>query len=681
MTNIKPIQEIQPRQVQERVTVIIVNFNAGSVLTDAVVAVLNSTVPIEVIIVDNASKDNSIRYLRDMLKNDGRVRIIESNRNLGFAKAANIALENAQSDWFLVLNPDCIVNTDTIEKVMSAMADSPRTAVGGCMIRNPDGTEQAGCRRAVPTPWRSMVRVLNLDRIFSEHPRFRTFLLNHDPLPESPVCTEAVSGAFMLLRREAVEQVGLMDEGYFLHCEDLDWCMRFRALGWQILFVPGAEAIHHKGTCSKDRPIRVYYHMHRGMIRFYGKFFRHQYPAPLLSLVTAGVWLRFGVMATGASYKTARKNLRRKLRRRDVNDSTDLPSCRLPPRSRESDDQAEPVHITRIRSALVTGATGFIGQRLVNALLRQNIHVGIFVRYAKTSDLQQQWPAGQITIIPGDIEDQSSLQNICDGYDTVFHLAGYAHAEDSTSENANTIHWRTTVEGTRAILREAKRAGAAHFVFVSTVKTLGEGNIDCENESSPTYPLSGYGRAKLEAEKLVLDIQETQPMSTTVLRLPLVYGGGNKGNIPRMIAAIDRGRFPPLLKTHNQRSMVHVDDVIQALLMVADQPDTNKNVYIVTDGLVYSTSDIYKAICQALGKPLPSWSTPLWLLRACAKIGDLIGLIIGRSISLNTITLEKLLGSACYNSSKISRDLGFTPRHTLYSALSEMVADYRATRR
>ena len=101
----------------------------------------------------------------------------------------------------------------------------------------------------------------------------------------------------MLVKREAIHDFGLMDQGYFLHCEDLDLCMRARAHGWQILFVPDASIVHHKGGCSKERPIFVEWHKHGGMVRFYRKHFRHQYPAGLMELVVVGVWLRFAVIA------------------------------------------------------------------------------------------------------------------------------------------------------------------------------------------------------------------------------------------------------------------------------------------------------------------------------------------------------------------------------------------------
>lgn len=290
------VQNINPSEIP-KVSIAVVNFNGGSILADAVAAVLASTTSVEISLVDNGSRDGSIAQVRRRCGNDPRLRIIENGRNLGFTSASNLALKQATGEFVLLLNPDCIVQPDTLAQVLSVMEQQPDIGMAGCLLRNRDGTEQAGCRRAVPTPWRTVVRVLHLNKVFPRHPRFRNFLLNHEPLPQEPVLVEAISGAFMLVRRTAMEQVGLLDEGYFLHCDDLDWCMRFRQAGWKILFVPQVEAVHHKGVCSGAHPVFVLWHKHKGMVRFYRKFFRHQYPLPLMAAVVTAVWLRFGVLA------------------------------------------------------------------------------------------------------------------------------------------------------------------------------------------------------------------------------------------------------------------------------------------------------------------------------------------------------------------------------------------------
>ena len=220
-----------------------------------------------------------------------------NKKNLGFARASNLVLPKANGDFLLFLNPDCRIHPDTIKSIQDAVMEYPDVGMAGCLIRNTDGSEQAGCRRRVPTPVRTLIRVLHLDRPLP-FLREKGMLLHHEPLPDLPQSVEAISGAFMLVKREALEDVGLMDERYFLHCEDLDWCMRFRNKRGKILFVPDVEAIHVQGACGINRPIRVEWHKHGGMVRFYRKFFRHQYPFLLMLLVIFAVWIRFFAIAS-----------------------------------------------------------------------------------------------------------------------------------------------------------------------------------------------------------------------------------------------------------------------------------------------------------------------------------------------------------------------------------------------
>ncbi|WP_343718664.1 glycosyltransferase family 2 protein [Achromobacter dolens] len=288
-------------------SVIIVNYNAGPGLIPAVRAALHDAM--EVLVVDNDSKDGSTEALEAACGADPRLKVLRNHANLGFAKGCNRGANAATGDYLLFLNPDCELDPGAVDRMMEVMEREPTAGMVGGLLLNPDGTEQAGGRRAVPTPWRSFVRAFGLARLSSRWPKlFTDFHLHETPLPDHPVEVEAISGACMLLRRPAMQQVGLLDEAYFMHCEDLDWCVRFWRERWRILFIPDARMIHHKGVSSRSRPVFVEWHKHRGMMRFYRKFFRHQYPGALMWLVTAGVWLRFSLVAT---YYTARRLLRR----------------------------------------------------------------------------------------------------------------------------------------------------------------------------------------------------------------------------------------------------------------------------------------------------------------------------------------------------------------------------------
>ena len=327
------------------------------------------------------------------------------------------------------------------------------------------------------------------------------------------------------------------------------------------------------------------------------------------------------------------------------------------------------------RSAvLVTGATGFIGRCLVETLRDRDVVVYALVRHGSRA-WRTPWPADTVVERHGDLGRPQTLNGVCAGVETVFHLAGYSGPDSDGA--AEDMHWQVTVEGTNALLMLAQQAGVQRFVFVSSVKAMGEGGGTRIDESSPAVPVSPYGRAKLEAEKLVLDAGKKHGMHVCVLRLPLVYGRDNQGNIPRMVAAIDRGWFPPLPEAGNKRSMVHVDDVVQAALLAAGKPAAAGKTYIVTDGQAYSTRQIYEWICVALARPIPRWTVPLAWLHAAASVGDAIGKFTGRRFFLDTRSLDKLIGSAWYSSEKISRELGYRPVYTLKDALPGMVAEFR----
>lgn len=279
---------------KESVSIIVVNHNTGPLLIKCIQSVIHQAH--QIIVIDNASSDPSLFELRQRFSTENHLQIIRLPHNIGFSAGCNQGIIAATEPYILFLNPDCILNPGALHRMMQAMQSDPQIGMVGGYLINPDGTEQGGGRRAIPTPWRAFVRAFGLHHLAKFWPQlFFDFHLDKQPLPHAPAEVEAISGALMLVRREAIEDVGSWDEGYFLHCEDLDWCMRFRQKNWKIVFVPDAPVIHFKGTCSHSRPFFVSWHKHRGMLRFYRKFFRQQYPGLLMFLIATAVWLRFGV--------------------------------------------------------------------------------------------------------------------------------------------------------------------------------------------------------------------------------------------------------------------------------------------------------------------------------------------------------------------------------------------------
>lgn len=313
-----------------------------------------------------------------------------------------------------------------------------------------------------------------------------------------------------------------------------------------------------------------------------------------------------------------------------------------------------------MKTALVTGASGFIGSRLCRFLESQGYSV-------RTCNRTHQGPNN----IPLDFMKMAACPPaLCAGVDVIFHLAGKAHALAETQQDAAEYRLINT-DGTRKLLEAAQLAGVQKFVFFSSVKAVGDSNQQPMDETATVPARDPYGASKYAAEQLVLHGGYV-PLPV-ILRPSMVFGNTDKGNLPRMIHAVRRGMFPPLAESGNQRSMVHVDDLIQAAYLAAEKPQSAGQIYIVTDQQSYSTRQIYDAIRAALGRPPIAWSVPLPLITGLAKFGDGFGRLTGRRFPIDSDSLEKLTGSAWYSSAKIVRELGFQPQHTLWKALPDII--------
>ena len=314
-----------------------------------------------------------------------------------------------------------------------------------------------------------------------------------------------------------------------------------------------------------------------------------------------------------------------------------------------------------MNKCLVTGASGFIGRRICEALASRGLYVRGLMRHPASGSWDERFIF--------DLSAEPFPDDILQGVDTVFHLAGKAHALSETQQE-ETEYFRINTYATQRMLEACRKAGVKTFVYFSSAKAVGDIN-GLMDESVSAEATTPYGRSKQASEKLVLEGDYVP--HPVVIRPTMVYGNTEKGNMPKMIRAIESGRFPPLPEFNNRRSMVHVDDVVQVAMMAAERQVAAGQVYIVTDGEAYSTRQIYGWICDALHKPVPAWHIPSLVLRLMAKTGDVVGRLRGRRFLFDSDALEKLAGSACYSSAKIERDMEFRVRRNLCEALPEII--------
>lgn len=246
-----------------KLSIVIVSYNVCSYLEQCLQSVQIALEGIdgEVFVVDNHSDDDSVEVVRNRYP---WVRLITNRENQGFARANNIAISLSEAEYVLLLNPDTVTEPDTLRKVLLFMDEHPKAGGAGVMMHQEDGTKAPESRRALPTPWVACLKMLGFTK------RYYMSHLSWD----KPARIEVISGAFCLLRRKALDEVGLLDEDFFMYGEDIDLSYRLLKGGWENWYVP-ASIIHYKGRSTRKTDYRYVHVFYQAMLIFFRKHYSH----------------------------------------------------------------------------------------------------------------------------------------------------------------------------------------------------------------------------------------------------------------------------------------------------------------------------------------------------------------------------------------------------------------------
>jgi N-acetylglucosaminyl-diphospho-decaprenol L-rhamnosyltransferase len=282
------------------ISVVIVNYRKGELLHDCIESVFATAkdLPVEVIVVDNASNDGTTETMPQDLP---RLRLIGNRDNVGFARATNQGMATARGEFLLWLNPDTVVREGALAELRGFLRGHPDAGAVGPKMVGPDGSTQYSCRAFPSFAAALFARYSLATRLWPTNPFSRRYLLsdwNHDAVRK----VDWISGACLMTSREVIRQVGGLDEGFFLFNEDVDWCRRLKAAGWNVYYQPRAVVVHHIGASRGALRARVVIERHRGMFRYYRKHMRR---TPLLDLpVAVGLALRAGLeLLTKSSWR------------------------------------------------------------------------------------------------------------------------------------------------------------------------------------------------------------------------------------------------------------------------------------------------------------------------------------------------------------------------------------------
>ncbi len=289
------------------VSAVMVTYRTGPALFGAIEAVLGQAGLDELVLVDNGNPQPVRAALNRLEAAEDRVRLLTGHGNVGYAAACNLGAGAARGDYLLFVNPDCLLPADAIAQFLAVARRTPRPAVLGCRLSNPDGTEQRGSRREALTPWTALVEALRLDRLAPDNPRIVRLNQHDRPAPEEVAEVPVVSGACLFLAARDFQALDGFDEGYFLHVDDIDFCFRMRKAGGHVLFLPQVRPVHYRST-SRAHPVFVEWCKTRGFLRYFRKNFSDSHSRFVILLTNLAVCLRFVVRA---GWLTLRGLLRR----------------------------------------------------------------------------------------------------------------------------------------------------------------------------------------------------------------------------------------------------------------------------------------------------------------------------------------------------------------------------------
>ena len=276
------------------VSAVIVSYFTGPLLARAIASLKAQAEVTEIIVVDNGNWEGAVADAVNATQEGAPVTVITGHGNVGFATACNIGAKKATSDYLLFVNPDAVVPAGGVAALLSEGSDLQQPWMIGPKLVDPDGAEQQGSRRATLTPWRAFVEITGLYRMAPRHPYFRRFNLHADPCPEKLQKTPTISGACFFLPKEDYFSIGGMDEQYFLHVEDIDFCLRFTQSGGDIWFDPNVSIVHFKSS-SRVNAMRVERRKTMSMLRYFRTHFSQVYPAPFMWLVWLVLWAAFAL--------------------------------------------------------------------------------------------------------------------------------------------------------------------------------------------------------------------------------------------------------------------------------------------------------------------------------------------------------------------------------------------------
>jgi GT2 family glycosyltransferase/nucleoside-diphosphate-sugar epimerase len=603
-------------------SVIMVSYYTGPVLFASIKSVLRQKGLAELVVVDNGNPPSVLSRLQQMTLTEPRLVVVTGGGNVGFSKGCNNGTAHATGEFLLLLNPDCLLPPDALTQMIHEFVKYPQAMLAGCWMQNPDGSEQRGGRRHLLTPKTALAEALQLHRLSKKYERLN---IHRTLMPRETHQVEAISGAFMFMRTKDFRDIGGLDEGYFLHVEDLDLCMRIHKAGGKILCVPSVQVTHVLSTSMQISSRFIEWHKTKGFLRYFPKHFRERMNPVSLWVVSAAIMARFVVkiILSGVRSRLSLENQisnSRAAKRLMVLASglADLP---------EKKDWYG-------KTVLVTGATGQVGLCVMKRLIASGAAVLALSRNDPIPFRHE-----HLRWIKGDIADRSfNLQDYI--VDAVVHCAPLWHLPPIIDMLADAEVKRIIAFGSTSVFGKATSKNPYEIDLVDK-----------------------FSKAEME----IAMRSEMRGIQWTIFRPTLIYGVGLDKNITVLAKFIDRfGVFPVYPPAFGRRQPVHADDLAIAVLQAAATSLTVRKTYNVSGGSILTyremVEDIFTA-CQRTPRIINTTLLPF--------LFDVAGKLF-RKKDINGEVARRMNEDLVFFHDEATKDFGFNPRTFLSSGMKDI---------
>lgn len=585
----------------------------------------NYDLKLELTLVDNSCDAALHEQLKHWLQErraampDWTVHFLLSPGNVGYGRGNNLVIEQAQSDYHLVVNPDLFVAPDALTEALRFLEANPETGLLTPAVFGEDGERHYLCKRH-PTLLIMFLRSLPPGWLQSW---FKPTLAEFEMLDcdyEKPIFdVEYPTGSCMFFRTSVLQQIRGFDPDYFLHYEDADIGRRALQVA-RVIYVPSVKVVHQ---WARDT---------------------HRSWKSRLVTVQSGLlyWRKWG----------------------GVFSSNPHVSCTGESASMGRGVRAQTATVAGTgRTVLVTGANGFIGKAVCSDLPLRGYRVRGVVRHKLQIALQ----SGFECLSMDEIDANTDWSGALDGVDSVVHLAARVHLMRETAADPLTEFRRTNVALTLNLARQAAAAGVRRFVFISSIKVNGEVTpvgqpYTAEDLPQPTDP---YGISKHEAEQGLMKLAAETGLEVVIIRPVLVYGPGVKANFYSMMHWLLKRVPLPLGALPNRRSFVALDNLVDLIATCLQHPAAANQIFLVSDGEDLSISGLLRRTGAALGKPARLIPVPVMVLRAGARL-------MGQEA-----VMQRLCDSLQVDITKTRRVLGWTPPFEVDEALRKTAQHFR----